>query len=106
VSTRFEDTLRILLFQAVREALFNVVKHAETFHAVITVEKANRHIQIVVSDGGAGFPADSINQENGSGGLARIQHRVRLMGCNLHVQSQPGEGTRVIIQVPAELVTS
>ena len=33
IATRFEDTLRILLFQAVREALFNVVKHAETSQA-------------------------------------------------------------------------
>ena len=105
VSTRFEDALRILLFHAVRESLFNVVKHAGTLDTAITLEKDDHHIQIVVSDGGVGFPADSINQENGSGGLAHIQHRVRLMGCNLHVQSQPGEGTRVIIQVPSRLAT-
>jgi two-component system, chemotaxis family, CheB/CheR fusion protein len=106
VSTRFEDTLRILLFQAVREALFNVVKHAQTLHASVAVEKADGHIQIVVSDGGVGFPLNSVDQENGMGGLAHIQRRVRLMGCDLHVQSKPGDGTRVIIQIPADLVTS
>ena len=105
VSTRFEDTLRVLLFQAVREALFNVVKHAQTLHAAITMEKANGHIQITVSDGGVGFSADSLDPKNGMGGLAHIQRRVHLMGCNLDVQSQPGRGTRVIIQVPAELAT-
>jgi two-component system CheB/CheR fusion protein len=103
VSTRFEDTLRILLFQAVREALFNVVKHAQTLHAAVTVEKSNGHIQITVSDGGVGFPHDSLDFKNGMGGLAHIQRRVRLMGCNLEIESQPGKGTRVIIQVPAEL---
>jgi signal transduction histidine kinase len=56
VPTRFEDTLRILLFQAVREALFNVVKHAQTLNAVVTLEKANGHIQVMVSDEGVGFP--------------------------------------------------
>ncbi len=106
VSTRFEDTLRILLFQAVREALFNVVKHAGTLHAAVTMEKADGHIQITVGDGGDGFPADSLDPNNGMGGLAHIQRRVRLLGCDMQVQSQPGTGTRVIIQVPAELVVS
>ena len=105
VSTRFEDTLRVLLFQAVREALFNVVKHAQTLHAAVTVGKANGHIQITVSDRGVGFSADSLGPKNGIGGLAHIQRRVYLMGCNLDVQSQPDKGTRVIIQVPDELAT-
>ena len=106
VSTRFEDTLRILLFQAVREALFNVVKHAETLQATVNVQKDDSHIQIVVSDGGAGFNSQSVDQGNGSGGLAHIQRRVNLMGCSLHVQSQHGDGTRVIIQIPSQLVIS
>ena len=106
VSTRFEDTLRILLFQAVREALFNVVKHAQTLHAAVTLEQANGHIQIIVGDEGVGFTPDSLDPKNDMGGLAHIQRRVRLMGCNLHVQSKPGDGTHVIIQIPADLVTS
>lgn len=106
VSTRFDDTLRVLLFQAVREALFNVVKHAQTRHAAVTVEKANGHIQITVSDEGVGFPPDSLDPKNSMGGLTHIQRRVRLMGCDLRIQSQPGRGTQVIIQVPAELATS
>jgi two-component system CheB/CheR fusion protein len=106
VSTRFEDTLRILLFQAVREALFNIVKHAQTLHATVKVEKANGHIQIVIMDDGVGFPSDTVDPENSIGGLARIQRRVRLMDCDLLVISQPGMGTRVIIRVPASLVTS
>jgi two-component system CheB/CheR fusion protein len=105
VSTRFEDTLRILLFQAVREALFNVVKHAQTLHAAVNVEKTDSRILITVSDGGVGFPPDSFDPKNGMGGLAHLRRRVDLMGCNLDVRSQPGEGTRVIIQVPAELAS-
>ena len=97
--------MRVLLFQAVREALFNVVKHAQTLHAAVSVEKANGHIQITVSDGGVGLPTAALDPKNGIGGLARIQRRVRLMGCDLRVQSQSDKGTRVIIQVPDELAT-
>lgn len=106
VSTRFEDTLRILLFQAVREALFNIVKHAETRHASVTVERADHLVQIVVSDDGVGFRAGSIDRENGSGGLTHMQRRVQLMGCDLRIESQPGEGTRVTLQVPTQKVIS
>jgi two-component system CheB/CheR fusion protein len=106
VSTHFEDTLRILLFQAVREALFNVVKHAGTLEAKVTIKRTNGQVQITVSDDGAGFESDSMNKEDSLGGLARIQRRVNLMGCNLLVQSQPGKGTRVTIQIPSQLAAS
>jgi two-component system CheB/CheR fusion protein len=106
VSTHFDDTLRILLFQTVREALFNVVKHAKTLHATISMEKTNEQIKIIVSDGGAGFSSESIDFKNGVGGLAHLQHRIHLLGCELHAESEPGKGTRVIIQIPAELVTA
>jgi two-component system CheB/CheR fusion protein len=100
VSTRFEDTLRILLFQAVREALFNIVKHAETLEAAVTLKKADGHMQIIVSDEGVGFQTDTMDQQNNMGGLAHIQQRIHLIGCSLFVQSQPGNGTRVTIKVP------
>jgi len=106
VSTRFEDTLRIFLFQAVREVLFKVVKHAETLHATVTLQQNDGYIQVIVSDGGVGFQSNAFEQGNGTGGLIRLQRRVNLMGCSLHVQSQPGEGTRVILQIPSQLVTS
>jgi signal transduction histidine kinase len=89
----------------VREVLFNVVKHAHTLHAAVTMEKVNRHIQITVSDEGVGFSPDSHDPTNGMGGLTHIQRRVRLMGCDLRVQSQPDKGTQVIIQVPDELAS-
>jgi signal transduction histidine kinase len=106
VPTNFEDTLRILLFQAVREALFNIVKHTQTRRATVTLEQANNHIQITVADDGGGFQSDSFERGDGQGGLTRIQRRLNLMGCSLQVQSQPGKSTLVVIRVPASLVSS
>jgi two-component system CheB/CheR fusion protein len=106
VSTRFEEALRILLFQAVREALFNVVKHSETLQSAVTVTKDEGLIQITIGDGGAGFQSAALDLEHGMGGLAHIRRRVELMGCSLHLQSQPGEGTRVVLQIPSRLVIS
>ncbi len=106
ISTRFEDTLRILLFQAVREALFNVVKHGEISKARISISETVSDIQITIGDDGRGFDATSIFDElKGSGGLMNVRHRLQLMGCALEVRSQPGEGTRVIVRVPVTQVT-
>jgi two-component system, chemotaxis family, CheB/CheR fusion protein len=100
VPTQFEDTLRILLFHAVREALFNIVKHADTLQAAIVIEESDGHVQITVSDEGCGFESEQItDQENAAGGLMRLRHRLNLMGCNLQVQSQPGKGTRVTMAI-------
>lgn len=105
VSTRFEDSLRILLFQAVREALFNVVKHADTKSASVQFEESDSLIRLTVGDDGTGFDLDTPPKEkNGLGGLMKLRHRLSLVGCKVEIQSQPGEGTQVIINIPARNV--
>lgn len=100
VPTRFEDTLRILLFQAVREALFNIVKHAKTLHAIIDLEKVDGHIRLTVSDDGKGFDGDgSTGEPKSMMGLLNIRHRLSLMGCSLQIKSEPDKGTQVIIDI-------
>lgn len=107
ISTRFEDTLRILLFQTVREALFNVVKHAATSQATVSIAEADNEIHITISDDGQGFQADGLFKESQySGGLLNIRHRLHLMGCDLAVESQPGQGTRVVIHVSSRQVNT
>ena len=104
IAARFEDTLRILLFQAVREILFNIVKHANTLQATIDIERIDGHTRIMVSDDGKGFDSKIImNGSKGGGGLLNLQHRLNLVGCNLHIQSQPnGNGTQAIIDIPLD----
>ncbi|HSJ86870.1 MAG TPA: PAS domain-containing protein, partial [Anaerolineales bacterium] len=81
---RFEDTLRILLFQAIREILFNVVKHADTLQASIVLERLDGHLRITISDEGKGFdPQAILAGSRGGGGLFTLWHRLNLVGCNL-----------------------
>jgi two-component system CheB/CheR fusion protein len=100
VSTRFEDTLRILLFHAVREALFNIVKHANTLEAAINFKTVDGHTRLTVSDEGKGFSQQTLAGSDGGGGLHNLRHRLSLMGCSMKVQSQPGRGTQMIIDIP------
>jgi signal transduction histidine kinase len=89
------------LFQAVREALFNVVKHAGTLQAKIDFEHINGYTRIIVRDEGKGFSPQTVSNDNdGGGGLRNLRHRLNLMGCSLQIQSQPGAGTQMIIDIP------
>ncbi len=104
IAARYEDTLRILLFQAVREILFNVVKHANTREATIDIERVDHHTRLTIKDGGMGFDAKEILKvSKKSGGLLNLQHRLDLMGCKMQVKSKPNvQGTQVIIEIPTD----
>ena len=105
VSTKFEYTLRILLFQAVREALFNVVKHADSLNARLSFEHADDHIHLTISDNGNGFNASqALHDPNRMGGLMNIRHRLSLMGCQMEINSSPKKGTRVSSNSPGQQV--
>lgn len=99
-----EEGLRIVLFQVVRELLFNVVKHAGEHKATVKLQQADGHIVIEVCDTGAGFDAASIlAQPTGRAhGLGMAQQRMALYGGRIEVDAAPGRGTTVVITVPTE----
>lgn len=96
-----DNYMRVLLFQAVRELLFNIVKHAGSLQAAVTLEQIDGRARITVSDSGKGFDVGEImNDPKAANGLLIIQDRLGLMGGSMEVISKPGEGTRVVIEIP------
>lgn len=100
------EDMRVLLFQSVRELLFNVVKHAGVRRAEVTMlASSTQEVQITVTDEGAGFdPGESrIGQWAGTGfGLFSIRERLELMGGTLTLDATPGQGTQVTISAPRQ----
>lgn len=95
--------MRVLLFQAVRELLFNVVKHAGTLKAKVSLKKEAGTGRITISDLGKGFQAAAVlNDPQSANGLLILQDRLGLMGGKMEVQSAPGKGTTVVIEFPEE----
>jgi signal transduction histidine kinase len=95
--------VRMLLFQSIRELLFNVVKHAGVSEATVTLERVNGQGRIIVSDSGRGFDAETIMKSpTRAHGLLIIQDRLSLLGCQMDLTSRVGEGTRVEIELPGE----
>ncbi len=97
------DDMRVLLFTAVRELLFNVVKHAKAEKAKVSVQREGGNIQVSVEDDGVGFNASEIQSyasASGGFGLFSIRERLKYLGGYLTIESTQGRGTRVILMAP------
>ncbi|HSL27725.1 MAG TPA: chemotaxis protein CheB [Anaerolineales bacterium] len=103
VPRELDEKLRVLVFYALRELLFNIVKHAGTLEASVDFDHRDSQLLATVRDQGAGFDSRAvIDNPRISHGLIMIRHRLSLLGCSMQVHSQPGQGTEVVIEVPYE----
>ena len=94
--------LRVFLFRAVQELLFNVVKHAGVKTAQVVLSSSGGSLAMTVSDQGQGFSPDILDSytEPRGFGLLSIRERARYIGGNLVVESAPGKGSRFALTVP------
>jgi len=100
------EDVRVIIFHAVGELLFNVVKHARVGRASLTVEREEGWMRVSVIDQGPGFDPDRIHAEPDSPkafGLFSIRERLEAFGGRLEVESRPGDGTRATLVVPLDL---
>jgi signal transduction histidine kinase len=101
--------VRVFLFQAVRELLFNSVKHARRSPIHVAMARGGRgKVRIVVSDQGAGFnPAKLDSKKAGTTGfgLFSIRERITSIGGEFGIQSAPGRGTQATLLAPCGLAS-
>jgi signal transduction histidine kinase len=92
------------LFRALKEIVFNAVKHGNARQILITFHWSQDGTRIVVDDDGSGFDTDAAPapQAPRGLGLAGISERIASLGGRLRLESQPGSGTRVIVEVPLD----
>lgn len=97
-----EETLLTLIFDSVRELLFNVVKHAGTRAATVSLRRAGGEARVTVSDAGAGFDPSrqATPSDVGGFGLFSISERLSLLGGLMEVESAPGRGACIRLIVP------
>jgi PAS domain S-box-containing protein len=100
-----EET-RYLLFEIVRELLFNAMKHSGVMKCqVVILRTMDHHIKLVIRDGGKGFDPDRLKKRSvndSTFGLFSIQQRLAHIGGEMEITTAPGEGTSVTLTVPAD----
>ncbi|HKR80471.1 MAG TPA: PAS domain S-box protein [Nitrospira sp.] len=100
----FDEHQSDLLFQAVRELLTNILKHAGASAASVTIRKQDRDTWLLtVQDGGLGFNIDQVHYEPSGEhfGLFSIQERMEAMSGWCRIDSMPGQGTTVELGLTA-----
>ncbi|MEW5735984.1 MAG: AAA family ATPase [Thermodesulfobacteriota bacterium] len=97
------ENLRVFLFQAARELIFNAVKHADSSRVAIILVHEGERLLLSVNDDGKGFHPKMLKEKRGGKGgfgLFGIRERASRMGGQLEVSSFPGKGTRVTLVMP------
>ena len=91
------ETEAVLLFHSIRELLFNVLKHAKTDRASVRLSYHLSLLSITVSDPGCGFDVSQLSDDRF--GLLSIRERMMALGGSFNLQSEPGKGTVVSLQL-------
>lgn len=98
-----DEAERTLLFQIVRELLFNVAKHAGVDHAQLALYSEDQDCVIEVKDSGNGFDTVTLHNRSRHGGgfgLHSVEERLEILGGTLQIESTPGNGTHIRLHVP------
>ena len=95
-----------VLYRLVQEGLTNVLKHARAGKVSIVLEKKPEGLALVLEDDGIGFDPESVGR-NAAGrgqpsglGLSGMKERVALLGGSIAVESSPGNGSAIFVQIP------
>ena len=99
----FDEDSEIHVYRIVQEAISNIIKHSAATEAAVVIKKRINLISLSIRDNGKGFEANSISAPapNAFGfGLGGIAERVRILGGALTIDSHPGSGTNLTIEIP------
>ena len=91
------EDAKVLLFESVRELIFNAVKHSQVQAAFLSLETSGESITIELADHGAGFDMPSVMESGknaGGYGLFSIRERLSIMGGSFEMESAIGRGSR------------
>lgn len=96
-----DPMVEVQLIRVLQEALTNVRKHAGARHAVVELSPSAEGLRFTVSDDGRGFVPGSAPTSDGGYGMQTMRERTEMVGGRLSIDSSPGGGTRVHVDLPA-----
>ncbi|MBN1154152.1 hypothetical protein JXB12_04455 [candidate division KSB1 bacterium] len=104
----FPKSFEIHIFRLIQEGLSNIVKHADATIVHIEIKNKVKYAQIIIGDNGKGFNVklyQSGKVEYQGFGLTGMSERIKILEGKLKIDSNPGKGTKIIIQIPIDIKT-
>ena len=95
---RLPQPLENTIFRIVQESLLNACRHSKSEHVRIELRQEGGRLIIEVRDWGSGFDPQSVAE--GRFGLKSVRERARVFGGQATIESRPGEGTRITVELP------
>jgi PAS domain S-box-containing protein len=95
---RFSPKIETNLYRIVQEAINNIIKHAEAKTIFIQMIYGDSNLSLTIEDDGIGFEFDKIKLREGIG-LKNIENRVYYLNGKLTIESNPGKGTLILVDV-------
>jgi len=103
-AARYTAMTELQLLRIVHEALTNVRRHAQAKQAIVTFEEKAGGALVTIEDDGKGFTPDAAGARHD--GLTSMRERAAAIGGELTIESTPGRGTRVLVHLPRECLTT
>lgn len=101
-----EDKIALFIYKAARELLVNALKHARASRIWIYLRQVEDKFRVEIKDDGIGFNPENLHPERGNSGfgLFNIKDRLNFYNGKMLIDSQPGNGSRFVIEVPLKNV--
>jgi signal transduction histidine kinase len=102
LESRLSRDVETAAYRVVQEALTNIAKHAKASHCRVSLVRLASSLMIVVGDDGVGFEegGQSAAADGRGLGLVSMRERAMQLGGSLVIESGPGRGTRVVVELP------
>jgi len=103
---RFDDEIKVIVYRNIKELIHNCVKHADAENITMRLIHSQSGLNVELCDDGVGFDVVKYNNETPSQdgfGLFDIREKLNHLGGSLIIDSTPGQGTSICMQVPSKL---
>jgi signal transduction histidine kinase len=97
---RLDPMLESAIYSIVQEAVTNVKRHSQSGTAAVELTRDDHRLLLKIRDEGVGFDPNRVSNERF--GLRGIRERARLFGGHATIDSAPGDGTRITVDLPLE----
>ncbi|MFH1941478.1 MAG: PAS domain S-box protein [bacterium] len=103
IEGRLDPEIETVLYRTAQETLTNIAKHAEARHVKIRLRKRKSSVELTVKDDGKGFDLEKVTlheEKKHRVGLLGMRERVASVGGIFRIETNPGRGTKLLIQIP------
>jgi signal transduction histidine kinase len=97
VSAQLDNHVEEALYGITQEALNNIMRHAQAHSITVHLVQSGQTLILKIEDDGVGFDLEKVS--TGGIGLKTMQERAESLNAQLHIDSQPGKGTRIVVEV-------